>query len=107
MTDDRLYHSFWDINYIDVYQKPDSPKPSSTTSATFSTALLNAISIATSLPSVDTTALPSPSNTRTIMLTTATPSSAPTKSGGGVSDPAMLNGYTLLVCFGSSSGYPT
>ncbi|KAK8028705.1 WSC domain [Apiospora marii] len=99
--------AFWDVNYIDVYQKPDSPKPSTSSSATVSTASPNATSIATSLPSVDTTALPSPGSTRTITLTTATPSSVPTKSGGGLSDPSMINGYTLLGCFGSSSGYPT
>ncbi|KAK8128205.1 hypothetical protein PG984_009313 [Apiospora sp. TS-2023a] len=99
--------AFWDVNYIDVYQKPGSPKPSTSSSATASTAFPNATTTSTSLPSVDTTALPSPSSTRTITLTTATPSSVPTKSGGGLSDPSMINGYTLLGCFGSSSGYPT
>ncbi|KAK7956755.1 uncharacterized protein PG986_005977 [Apiospora aurea] len=101
--------AFWNVNYIDVYQKPSSPKASGTPNATASAASPPyATSVSTRLPSANTTtALPQPSNTRTITLTTATASSVPTKSGGGLSDPATINGYTLLGCFGSSSGYLT
>ncbi|KAK6819703.1 Pex12 amino terminal region-domain-containing protein [Apiospora arundinis] len=113
--------AFWNINYIDVYQKPNTPKPSSSSSVSASTSFPNATSLSTrirtisntalTLPSTSklpsTTELPSPSNTRTITLTMATPSSVANKSGGGLKDPAVINGYTLLGCFGSSSGYPT
>ncbi|KAK8119038.1 uncharacterized protein PG998_003664 [Apiospora kogelbergensis] len=114
--------AFWNINYIDVYQKPDAPKPSSSSSSTASsTSLRNATSISTRIRTISTTGLtlPStinqapisnpvpPSNTRTITLITATPSPVPAGPGGGLGNPAILNGYTLLGCFASGSGYPT
>ncbi|KAK8051425.1 hypothetical protein PG993_002810, partial [Apiospora rasikravindrae] len=100
--------AFWDVIYIDVFQKPNSPKTTGAPNATTSTAPPYGTYTSTKLASVNTTtASPPPSNTRTITLTTATASSVPTKSGGGLSDPATINGYTLLGCFGSSSGYST
>ncbi|KAI1491874.1 glycoside hydrolase family 16 protein [Biscogniauxia mediterranea] len=96
--------AYWDINYIDVYQLgastgmtvPSVP-PTTTTSTLPST-------VTSTVPSIDGSV--TPLTTRTITLTTqVTATAQPTQSGGGLTDPSTIGAYTLLGCFGSSSGY--
>ncbi|KAK6085904.1 mixed-linked glucanase [Seiridium cupressi] len=76
---------FWDINYIDTWSRPDN------------TTTLNG-----------TTAQP-PTNTTTpftrVTIVATDPSAMPTGANGGFIDDATIDGYTLLGCFGSPSGY--
>ncbi|TGJ84506.1 hypothetical protein E0Z10_g4277 [Xylaria hypoxylon] len=99
-------NAFWQINYIDIYKKPapvgsslPSPLPNSTTSSTRATS-----------PPVrgNNTAIPSRTRTVTVSISTITQTistAKPTQTGGGLADPAMINGWTLLGCFGSLAGY--
>ncbi|KAI8632159.1 glycoside hydrolase family 16 protein [Xylariaceae sp. FL1651] len=100
--------AFWQINYIDIYQKPaltngtiPSTFPNSTTISR------PPVSSATSLPSFSNDTV-IPSGTRTVTISTITQAistSEPTRTGGGLADPATINGWTLLGCFGSLAGY--
>ncbi|KAI0008572.1 glycoside hydrolase family 16 protein [Xylariaceae sp. FL0662B] len=99
-------NTFWNINYIDIYQKgaPNNMTvppifPNTTTTASS----LPPISNATAAPSG-----PVPSNTRTVTISTVTQvisTVEPTSTGGGLADPSTINDYTLLGCFGSAGGY--
>ncbi|KAH9897221.1 glycoside hydrolase family 16 protein [Xylariomycetidae sp. FL2044] len=115
--------AFWNINYIDIYQKagnltipPNFPNRTSSVTNPISSATQVPVSanISASNTEMSTTMVPgtnatvTPSNTRTITLTTVTAvisTAEPTQTGGGLNDPATINGYTLLGCFGSSAGY--
>ncbi|KAI1079214.1 glycoside hydrolase family 16 protein [Whalleya microplaca] len=99
-------NTFWNINYIDVYQKKGAANnvtvhpvfPNATASS------LPAISNATAAPSGA-----SPSKTRTVTISTVTQvitTSSPTSINSGLSDPSTIGDYTLLGCFGSAAGYP-
>ncbi|KAI3322189.1 concanavalin A-like lectin/glucanase domain-containing protein [Xylariaceae sp. AK1471] len=107
-------NAFWQINYIDVYQKsalvngtlpplfPNSTTVPTTIPTTISTP---ALSTATTPPSNNTVI---PSGTRTVTISTITQAistAEPTRTGGGLADPATINGWTLLGCFGSLGGY--
>ncbi|KAI1130546.1 glycoside hydrolase family 16 protein [Nemania abortiva] len=102
-------NSFWHINYIDIYQKP---------------ALVNNGTLLHSFPSNTTISAPAPtstmsasvlnnntvipSRTRTITVSTVTrviSTAEPTRTGGGLADPATINDWTLLGCFNSFAGY--
>ncbi|KAM0810785.1 hypothetical protein AB5N19_11137 [Seiridium cardinale] len=76
---------FWEINYIDTWSRPDN------------TTTLNG------------TTAQSPTNTTTpftrVTIVAADPSAMPTGANGGFIDDATIDGYTLLGCFGSPSGY--
>ncbi|KAI1264204.1 glycoside hydrolase family 16 protein [Xylariaceae sp. FL1019] len=98
-------NAFWQINYIDVYQKgpvPD-PVPGDNTTSPFpnSTMTTNGPG-ATSMPYNNNTVVPS--STRTVTLSTVTPAE-PTRTDGGLVDPATINEWSLLGCFGSLAGY--
>ncbi|KAI0132030.1 concanavalin A-like lectin/glucanase domain-containing protein [Xylariales sp. AK1849] len=105
--------SFWDINYIDVYQKAADDTIGNSTN----TASLPPFPTNTNVPLQMNTTIPFPTNTtapasllvlsstRTVTLSTVLPT--PTLSGTGLSDPLTIDGYTLLGCFGSLSGYPS
>ncbi|KAI1426839.1 glycoside hydrolase family 16 protein [Xylaria sp. FL1777] len=103
-------NSFWQINYIDVYKRPGpvntplpSPLPNSTTISNppFSTP--------TSSPALsNTTVTPTKTRTITVSVSTVTQSistAQPTQTGGGLANPATINGWTLLGCFGSLADY--
>ncbi|KAI5922598.1 glycoside hydrolase family 16 protein [Camillea tinctor] len=96
--------AYWDINYIDVYQRGSSTNatnpsgPSTTRTSTLSSTMTSTVSSNGS----STT----PLSTRTITLTTqVTATAQPTQPGGGLNDPSAIGDYSLLGCFGSSSGY--
>ncbi|CAJ2512346.1 Uu.00g053610.m01.CDS01 [Anthostomella pinea] len=103
--------AFWDINYIDIYQL-GAAATDPTIPPVFPN-ITSAPSSATSLPSLNGTVPGSngtftPSVTRTVTRSTITQvmtTAEPTKTSGGLIDPSMLYGYTLLGCFGSSAGY--
>ncbi|KAI0541104.1 glycoside hydrolase family 16 protein [Xylaria digitata] len=88
-------NAFWEINYIDVYKKPLP------TESTLPSSFLNTTTLSASATSPPDTVVPS--KTRTITQTISTAS--PTQTGGGLADPATINGWTLLGCFGSLAGY--
>ncbi|KAI1498722.1 glycoside hydrolase family 16 protein [Biscogniauxia marginata] len=104
---DSFKGAYWDINYIDVYQR-GAPKGVTTPPISSELPTLSAPSVSrvTSVASLNGTA--PPMSTRTITLTTVTQvivTAEPTQTGGGLVDPSIINGYTLLGCFGSSAGY--
>ncbi|KAJ3561480.1 hypothetical protein NPX13_g8928 [Xylaria arbuscula] len=98
-------NSFWAINYIDVYEKPapsDNPSPSpSPTNTTLPTPLTTAVTSPTLFG--NDTATPSRTRTRTITISVSTAQPSPTNDA--LADPATINGWTLLGCFGSLEGY--
>ncbi|KAI0404332.1 glycoside hydrolase family 16 protein [Xylaria palmicola] len=83
-------NAFWQINYIDVYQRPvpansssPSPVPSSTNTVT-------------------------PTRTRTVTVSTVTQAistAEPTPTDAGLASPAVIDGWTRLGCFGSAADY--
>lgn len=91
-----ILHRFWDINYIDYYRKPveeDPPVfPNQTSTSATATSFSNITTSATALPS--NTSLPTPVGT--ITLTTVVPTAVPTNGGQGISNPARIQGFTLL-----------
>ncbi|KAI0457780.1 glycoside hydrolase family 16 protein [Xylaria acuta] len=101
-------NAFWQINYIDIYQKPvpvnstlPPPFPSNTT-------LPSPPLSATKSPSVFGNGTAIISRTRTVTVTTITQiiaTAEPTRTSGRLADPATINGWTLLGCFGSLAGY--
>ncbi|KAI0160412.1 glycoside hydrolase family 16 protein [Xylariaceae sp. FL1272] len=94
-------NAFWQINYIDVYQK--SPVSGGNTTSPFPNSTMTTSGPgATSMPANNNTVLPS--GTRTVTLSTVTPAE-PTRTDGGLVDPATINGWSLLGCFGSLAGY--
>ncbi|KAJ8123615.1 hypothetical protein O1611_g9548 [Lasiodiplodia mahajangana] len=101
-------NSYWHINYIDVYQKPIPMNgtlahlPSS--NATVSTRPLNVTTSSSALSG--STVIPSRTRTITVSTITRVISTAePTRTGGGLADPAKINDWTLLGCFDSFAGY--
>ncbi|KAI0972644.1 glycoside hydrolase family 16 protein [Xylaria arbuscula] len=102
-------NAFWEINYIDIYERP-AALTNSTSSRFKNTTLSNALSSAvTSAPIHGNTTIV-PSGTRTVTVTVSTitrtiSTTQPTPTGGGLADPATINGWTLLGCFGSLAGY--
>ncbi|KAJ2979650.1 hypothetical protein NUW58_g7148 [Xylaria curta] len=98
-------NAFWQINYIDVYQK--TVPINGTLSHPFSK------NATVSKPAFSSTASTSvntiPSRTRTITVKTTTTqvvsTPEPTQKGSGRADPATINGWALLGCFGSLGGY--
>ncbi|KAI1147826.1 glycoside hydrolase family 16 protein [Nemania diffusa] len=102
-------NTFWQINYIDIYQKPVlanstflHPLPSNTTVST------RPVSSTTSLSVLRSTSTVIPSRTRTITVSTITQVMAtaePIRTGGGLADPTTIKDSTLLGCFGSPAGY--
>ncbi|GAW14380.1 hypothetical protein ANO14919_037820 [Xylariales sp. No.14919] len=91
-------NAFWQINYIDVYEKPDP-------GSTLTPSLPNNTTLPTSTMSspVFSNNTVVPSKTRTITQTIST--AKPTQTGGGLADPTTISGWTLLGCFGSLAGY--
>ncbi|KAI1281168.1 glycoside hydrolase family 16 protein [Xylaria sp. FL0933] len=102
-------NAFWQINYIDVYKRPEATNTSlpifpNTTTSSIPTP--SAIANTTSLG--NTTVTPSKTRTITVTVSTITQSistAQPTQTGGGLADPATIDGWTLLGCFGSLDGY--
>ncbi|KAI0023066.1 glycoside hydrolase family 16 protein [Xylariomycetidae sp. FL0641] len=114
-------NAFWNINYIDVYTRPAASNMTippilknmtSSRAPSMSTSTLAPSSNVT-LPSSKVTMSASigtvvPSGTRTVTVSTVThviTTAEPTRTGGGLVDPAKIGDYTLLGCFGSSAGY--
>lgn len=113
-----LENVYWEINSIDVYQKPEiisSTTVSSTSSAasigfpsrtvTLSGVYGNSSTVAvvpatSGLPTAATT--PTSSNMATTSNTAVIPSST-----AGLEDPANIGDFAFLGCFGSNSSYPT
>ncbi|KAI0429856.1 glycoside hydrolase family 16 protein [Xylaria sp. FL1042] len=105
--------AFWQINYIDVYTRPEPSNKSLPTLPTFLNTT-TALPIPTSSAVPNTTSLGNttvtPTKTRTITVTVSTVTQSistaqPTQTGGGLPDPSTINGWTLLGCFGSLAGY--
>ncbi|KAI1298913.1 glycoside hydrolase family 16 protein [Xylaria venustula] len=102
-------NAFWQINYIDIYERPAALTNSTSfrlKNTTLSTALSSAV---TSGPVLSNTTIV-PSGTRTVTVTVSTitrtiSTARPTQTGGRLADPATINGWTLLGCFGSLAGY--
>ncbi|KAI1324169.1 glycoside hydrolase family 16 protein [Xylariaceae sp. FL0255] len=98
-------NAFWEINYIDIYQQ--GPQPGNHTGLPSNTTM--------SIPSRTPTGTPmpgnntmTPSHTRTVTVSTATQmisTAKPTQTNTGTPNPATIDGYTLLGCFGSVGGY--
>lgn len=88
--------SAWEISYIDVWSKVDNMTvPNNTTLPPFANSTDNSTEPSSTMPFTRVT------------LSTADPTSVPTGANGGFIDEPTLDGWTLLGCFGSSSGYPT
>ncbi|RYO92003.1 hypothetical protein DL764_008206 [Monosporascus ibericus] len=114
---DSFMGAYWNINYIDVYSMVpildpgigNGTLPNNTAPPLFP----NGTASATSSPSaVVPTEAPgeAPGGTRTVTLSvvpTTFPAPKPTESDGSSTNPATINGYTLLGCFGSRGGYQT
>ncbi|KAF2962838.1 hypothetical protein GQX73_g10731 [Xylaria multiplex] len=95
-------NTFWEINYIDVYKKRLP------TESTLPSSFLNATTPSASVTGPSDTVSPSKTRTITLSVPTITQSIStanPTQTGGGLADPATINGWTLLGCFGSLAGY--
>ncbi|KAI1853269.1 hypothetical protein JX266_001975 [Neoarthrinium moseri] len=85
--------TYWEINYIEVWNRPGSG-PDSTTGSN---------STAPPFPTNSTI----PSTTRMVTLSTVDTTAIPTGANGGLIDPESIGDYTLLGCFGSTGGYQT
>ncbi|KAI3331338.1 glycoside hydrolase family 16 protein [Ustulina deusta] len=103
-------NAFWEINYIDVYERPapaksslSSPSPNRTTPST------PLSSTVTSPPTLgNNTVTPTRTRTITVSVSTITQSistAQPTQTGSELTDPTTINGWTLLGCFGSLADY--
>ncbi|RYP53888.1 hypothetical protein DL768_001200 [Monosporascus sp. mg162] len=114
---DSFVGAYWNINYIDVYNMVpildpgigNGTLPNNTAPPLFPNGTASTTS---SPPAVVPTEAPgeAPSGTRTITLSvvpTTLPAPKPTESDGSSTNPATINGYTLLGCFGSHGGYQT
>lgn len=75
-------NAFWEINYIDVYQRQQQQQQPTLTPA-----------VTNITPTISTV---------TQAISTATPTST-----AGLENPTIIDGYTLLGCFGSLRGYET
>ncbi|KAI2635392.1 concanavalin A-like lectin/glucanase domain-containing protein [Xylaria nigripes] len=95
-------NAFWEINYIDIYQKAGVMNSTSSR-------LPPKSALATQPPFPSTTSsVVIPSGTRTVTVTTITrvmSTAAPTRTSSGLADPAAIEEWTLLGCFGSGAGY--
>ncbi|KAI1177447.1 glycoside hydrolase family 16 protein [Nemania sp. FL0916] len=99
-----FHDAFWQINYIDVYEKQ---KPASIYQVL---PMLPSNTTRSRAPSpsafISTGVIPSRTRTITVTTTTQTMSTAvPTRANNGLADPATVNGMTLLGCFASPTGY--
>ncbi|KAI8954064.1 glycoside hydrolase family 16 protein [Xylaria longipes] len=98
-------NAFWQINYIDIYKK--LAPVNSTLPPLFpnSTTLSSPPSSAATSPLVFGNSTTRITRTRTVTVTQVISTAEPTRTGGGLADPATINGWTLLGCFGSPAGY--
>ncbi|RYO76248.1 hypothetical protein DL763_010626 [Monosporascus cannonballus] len=109
--------AYWHINYIDVYSlvpildpgMGNGTLPNNTAPPLFPNGTASTTS---SPPAIAPTEAPgeAPSGTRTVTLSvvpTTFPAPKPTESDGSSTNPATINGYTLLGCFGPRGGYQT
>ncbi|KAI1821533.1 concanavalin A-like lectin/glucanase domain-containing protein [Xylaria intraflava] len=96
-------NAFWEINYIDVYQRPAVALNHSLSHFSQKSPVMS--NPPSSSPTGETVI---PSGTRTItvstVITQVISTAAPTRTGGGLADPDTINGWTLLGCFGSPAG---
>lgn len=83
------YHSYWDVNYIDVYESANGTTP--------------VFSSSSAVPSnATTTTMTSLSTTTQTISGVTTPTST-----GGSSNPSVIDKYSYLGCFGSKTGFRT
>ncbi|KAI1756956.1 glycoside hydrolase family 16 protein [Xylaria castorea] len=113
-------NAFWKINYIDIYQKPvpiNSAFNNSTFNSTFNSTIPPPFPNTTTLSTPPVSATTGHSlfrnetamitRTRTVTVATITralSTAEPTRTSSALADPATINGWTLLGCFGSPAG---
>ncbi|KAI0555480.1 glycoside hydrolase family 16 protein [Xylaria curta] len=102
-------NAFWEINYIDVYQKPVPIYSNSTLPPLFpnSTTTSTPMVSATTSPSLSPNDTATITRTRTVTVTTVTQTistTAPTQTSSAPSNPATIDGWTLLGCFRTFGG---
>ncbi|KAI0191733.1 mixed-linked glucanase [Xylaria flabelliformis] len=102
-------NAFWEINYIDVYQKPVPIKSNSTSPPLFqnTTTTSTPVVSATTSPSLSPNDTGTITRTRTVTVTTVTQTIAttePTQTGSAPANPATIDGWTLLGCFKTFAG---
>ncbi|KAI0447807.1 glycoside hydrolase family 16 protein [Xylaria telfairii] len=101
-------NAFWQINYIDIYQKPAPTNSTSSPPFHNSTTLSTPPGSVTTSPSVLRNGTGIITRTRTVTVSTITQpisTAEPTRTGGRLADPATINGWTLLGCSGSPARY--
>ena len=91
MLEAKYNGSYWDINFIDVYQM--GPLSDKTVPPLSPNAISSSISSASGVTEAPTGVVPT--HTRTITLSTV----KPTQTGCGSIDPTDIDGHTLLGCF--------
>ncbi|ETS83011.1 hypothetical protein PFICI_04887 [Pestalotiopsis fici W106-1] len=91
-------NSAWEINYIDVWLRPDNS--STPTNSTLPPFPANGTTTNNTEPASTTSFM-------LVTLSTTDPTAMPTSANGGLIDDANIDGYTLLGCFGSTDGYTT
>lgn len=103
-TDPHLFSSYWEINYIDVYDETSSPSQSSTVPVpTSSRPISSGI-----YGNYSTTATTSAASSAASSATVSSPgTSSPTPTTSLTRDPANIGDFVLLGCFGSSSRFVT
>ncbi|TRX93114.1 hypothetical protein FHL15_005982 [Xylaria flabelliformis] len=102
-------NAFWEINYIDVYQKPVPINSNSTLPPLFpnSTTISTPVISATTSPSLSPNGTGTITRTRTVTVTTVTQTIAttePTQTGSAPANPATIDGWSLLGCFKTFAG---
>ncbi|GAW26305.1 putative endo- -beta- protein [Rosellinia necatrix] len=104
-------NTFWQINYIDVYKKPAQANSAVPLHLPSNSSILHPpasrTTTTTSTLAVSNNAV-LPTRTRTITVSTVTQvisAAEPTRTSGGLADPAAIDGWTLLGCFGPLAGY--
>ncbi|EON97590.1 putative endo- -beta- protein [Phaeoacremonium minimum UCRPA7] len=111
-----LENVYWEINSIDVYQKPEIVSSSSSAASlgfpsrtvTLSGIFGNSSTVApasTGLPTAATTA--DATTTPAGVSVSSTNTAVIPSSTAGLNDPAAIGDFTFLGCFGSNSSYPT
>ncbi|KAI0470160.1 glycoside hydrolase family 16 protein [Xylaria cf. heliscus] len=103
-------NAFWQINYIDIYQKPAPTNSTSPPPFPRNTTLPTPLFPTATSPPVFGNGTALISKTRTVTVTTitqviSTAAPNPTQPSGKLADPATIDGWALLGCFGTLGSY--